>query len=462
MKNKALTFSIIGLLLSVIVGVAVQVILTLTGFKAQTNPTVGTIFATVCGLLVIIVVVEIVSIFKIDDSSFHTALLAGSLLALYAFSTDMHLFVAQFELNVHPLFFGIVSEIAFVFAATCCCWFMQYTYGLPVHDEIIAAIAVPSVVALMAYSLTLILGYGYIAHFVIAAIFSVQFCRLTYEAEKRNNIGITTYFAAATFALSVGVQSVNALAYSGCVVEAPALSLPYALLTVVMFACVYLAFSIRTDLKAVRSNEYKLQAEQFETKALSGQIKPHFIFNSLEAVRALYHKDTASGDAAVNLLSDFLRGSINSFDNELVPFGTEIDNVFSYTEFENLKRENKIEVIFDIDFTEFQVPPFSIQPFVENALKYSGVGDKENGKIIISSYRDGNKAVVKISDNGKGFDLSKISENSHGIKNACGRFALALGTTPKIESVIGKGTKITIEIDLTAKDETENKERKPS
>lgn len=449
MKNKALTFSIFGLLLTLAVSIALPTVLSAVGLAPTQNPTVGATYVTLCGILVVVMIVEIVSVYKIDDSTFHTALLAGSLVALYAFSVDMQLFFSGFGMEISKAIFGIASEIAFVFVLSCCCWFMLYTYDLRVDGTNLAYVTVPSVVALLVYSITVMMGYGYIAHFVIAVIFAGAFFRILFRAGKKTKIGITTYFTAAIFCLSVGVQSANALYYNGATVAVPGLTLAYATLTVAMFGSVYLAFCIRTDLKAVRSSQYKHQAELFETKALSGQIKPHFIFNSLEAVRSLYHKDIASGDVALNLLSNFLRGSIDSFDSELVPFETEIDNIFSYTEFENLKRENKIEVIFDIDFTEFCVPPFSLQPFVENALKYSGVGEKENGKIIISSYRKGETAVVEISDNGKGFDVAKVPNTSHGIRNACGRFALALNTVPTIESVEGKGTHIKIVIDLT-------------
>ena len=424
-------------------------IVTSIGANPTQSPTIGATYVTVCGLLVVIMIVEIVSVFKIDDSTFHTALLAGSLVVLYAFSVDMQLFFAYFGIDIPKVAFGIASEIAFVFAMSCCCWFMTYTYNLRVDGSSLAYVAVPSVLALTAYSITLMLGYGYIAHFVIVVIFSIAFCRVLRRAGKKAKMGVTTYLAVGVFCLSIGAQSTNALFYSGATVAVPALTLAYAILTVCMFAGVYLAFCIRTDLKAVRSNEYKHQAELYETKALANQIKPHFIFNSLEAVRALYHKDVASGDAAVNLLADFLRASINSFDSELIPFETEIDNVFNYTEFENLKRTDKIEVIFDIDYTEFSVPPLSIQPFVENAMKYSGVGEIENGKIIISSYKKDNTAVVEIYDNGKGFNVTEIPNSSHGIKNACGRFALALGVTPEIKSEVGVGTSIKIVIDLT-------------
>lgn len=449
MKNRALTFTIFGLLISLVLGIVASLILTFLGAVTAPNLAVGIVFVVIVGLMFIVLIVEIVSVFKIDDSTFHTALLAGCLVMLYAFSTDMHLFFAVFGIHISEIACAIVSEVALILTTICCCWYIIYLYSLSVKKKPFIATAVTILpVLLIAHLIISFFGYGYITHFIISALMAIAFCTILCLAARKQKIGSTTYFTAAVFCFSVGVQNVNALSYSSIAVAVPGISLAYAVFTLSMFVVIYLMFSIRTDSKAVKSNEYKHQAELFETKALSGQIKPHFIFNSLEAVRALYHKDTASGDAAVNLLSEFLRGSINAFDSELIPFETEIDNVFSYTEFENLKRQKKVEVIFNIDFTEFSVPPFSVQPFVENAMKYSGVDEIENGSIIITSYKSGDCAVVEITDNGKGFDLSKVSESSHGIKNASGRFVLTLGTVPEIKSVIGGGTQVKIVIDL--------------
>ena len=454
MKNRLLTFFIIFLLVAGISGLTASTLFTLLEVGVKPDVKVGAVHISMVTMLFVVLIVEIVSAIKIDDSTFHTAILAGCVFALYFFSADTYLFLEDVEISVAKEFLGIASETVYVFMSVCCYWYVCFLYDLSFNRKMMLGITVPVIsVLLVGYMTSIFYGFGYIAHFITFAFLSSTFFTVLYSAAKKNKIGVTTYFTVALFCLGAGVQNVNALFYSGVNVGVPGITLVYAVMTIAMFLCVYLMFSIRTDSKAVLSTEYKHQAELFETKALTGQIKPHFIFNSLEAVRTLYHKEIAAGDAAVNHLSDFLRGTISAFDSELIPFETEIDNVFSYTEFENLKRENKIDVIFNIDFTDFFVPPFSVQPFVENAVKYSGVDEIENGSIIISSYKKGNCAVIEITDNGKGFDTSAVSESSHGIKNVNGRFALTLGTVPQIVSKIGEGTHIKIEIDLTKQKE---------
>lgn len=452
MKKRAITFVLLGLILAGFPGIAVQYILSLLGVVSTPSLAIGSAYIVAIGLFFIILIVEIVSAFLIDDSTFHTALLAACLLGLYLCSTDMQLFLSNFNDHIPNSIFGIASELFFLLTAGCCCFYIKYLYSIVVKRKTTILILAIIVALFITYSFMLNTDYSYIIHFVLLAVVSIIFCLLFHKAETKRHIGLTSYLTAAVFYFSVGTQNVNVMSFGGILPPVLGLSLIYVALSFTMFVITYLVFSIRTDSKAAKSNEYKLQAESFETKALSQQIKPHFIFNSLETVRALYHENIASGDKAMNLLSDLLRGSINSFDSDLIPFETELDNIFNYAEFKNLKRQSKTEVIFNIDYTDFYVPPFSIQPFVENALKYSGVDKIENGSIIISSYKKDNFAIVEIIDNGKGFDISKVSDNSHGIKNACGRFSLALGILPEIKSTIGSGTHVTIKINLKEKD----------
>lgn len=448
MKNKTITVTIIVLLVATVAGITSALIVTWSNIVPQMGLVVESLFVAVVGCLGIVLAVEIVSAINIDSSTIHTALLAGCLVALYVFSADMTLFLDDLGIYIPHAVFAIASEVAFILTTVCCCWYVKFMYGLTLKKTTATAISVSIGALFAAYIVTYLFDYGYIVHFAIVIFTTVIFCLVLFNAGKKKEIGVTTYFTAAVYALSVAAQSVNALFYNECTGAVPGLSLFFAAASFVMFLLVYFRFSLHAHKNAAKSVEYKHQAELFETKALSGQIKPHFIFNSLEAVRVLYHQDIAVGDEALNHLSNFLRGSIHSFDSELIPFETEIDNIFSYTEFENLKRKDKTDIIFNIDFTEFYVPPFSVQPFVENALKYSDVDKMENGSIIISSYKSGDCAVVEIVDNGKGFDLSNVSKDSSGIKNACGRFALTLGVVPEIESEIGCGTRVKIVIDL--------------
>ena len=107
-------------------------------------------------------------------------------------------------------------------------------------------------------------------------------------------------------------------------------------------------------------------------------------------------------------------------------------------------------VIYNIDVTDFKVPAFSLQPFVENALNYSKVNEKDGGYIMISTSSEGEFAKISITDNGVGFDSSQLKEGAHGINNCKERFRLLFNTEPVISSIVSVSTEITITVRRTA------------
>lgn len=111
-----------------------------------------------------------------------------------------------------------------------------------------------------------------------------------------------------------------------------------------------------------------------------------------------------------------------------------------------MKVDNKFEVIFNIDYQDFDIPILSLQPFVENSIKYSKVNYKEEGKIEISAYKDNSNIIVEINDNGIGFDPNDIKDESCGIRNAKERLSLLLNANVEINSQINFGTNIKITI----------------
>ena len=140
----------------------------------------------------------------------------------------------------------------------------------------------------------------------------------------------------------------------------------------------------------------------------------------------------------------------------MLAFEKELDNIQVFVSLENLRREKPFKVIFDIDCTDFDIPVLSLQPYVENAIKYSKVNEKEDGYIRISSSEADGKVLLEISDNGVGFDLGAIRPSSCGIKNSRERFLLLIGTEPEIRSAPGRGTEVIIRLGKNAKEDFQN------
>lgn len=221
----------------------------------------------------------------------------------------------------------------------------------------------------------------------------------------------------------------------------------YLLMTIVAcFAVLWLWKIERSAMDAIRVGELECELSSVKNKALKAQIEPHFVYNSLTAIQARYRDGLNEGDAAVEQFSKYLRLVTDSDGEDTVPFDDEVKNILNYFELENLRVGGKLELILDLDYTDFRVPVLSLQPFVENAVKHARLTEKRDGCITLSSFKTDSFVVVEVSDNGCGFDTA-TARCGVGLKNAQKRFEL-FNAQMNIESAPDRGTKITVTIPL--------------
>ncbi len=194
------------------------------------------------------------------------------------------------------------------------------------------------------------------------------------------------------------------------------------------------------------SYEIREKFVQNKLSLMYSQIQPHFIYNTLDAIRVLTKRDP---DKAYDMIYDFskhLRSNINAMsDNELILFSDEMKNILAYTNIEQV-RFPKIEIIFDIQVEDFYVPTLTIQPLVENAIRH-GVSKKFSNCIVtITTIEEFDCFKVKIFDTGVGFDITSASYNkgSVGLKNIKYRLLNLTNAFLDIQSIIGEGTKVLV------------------
>lgn len=407
--------------------------------------------AVLTGLLIILII-EIISVFKISDSTYHTTIFAAAVFMMYLFSPDIRYCLTVFGVFVPELAVEILGYAAFLFSIITEVIFIDYTYRPSVEPQLKKTLKT-ALFTLMPIGFCLYVGLSfvslqYIGHLVVlifTAILLIIYSDYIFKEKKEDS----TYFLILAIAsATLGMENVNVVYYSGLIKsEIIGYPLAYAFFIILMFGYVYTAFIIRSERKIRLSNEYKLQTEQLKTTILTQQMKPHFIFNSLATIKAMYHRNLEDGDCALDLFSKQLRSDIEAIDKELIPLENELEYVSDYIEFENLKRENApINVIFNVDYSDFYVPALSLQPLVENAVKHGQVDKKEDGVIIIASYLENGSAIIEVSDNGIGFDASSIREGSCGINNTRARFKMLLNAETEIKSVINEGTAVTVRI----------------
>ena len=120
-----------------------------------------------------------------------------------------------------------------------------------------------------------------------------------------------------------------------------------------------------------------------------------------------------------------------------------------YLFIEQLRYGDSLNVVFDIEVTDFYLPPLTIQPLVENAVKH-GIGGKEDGgTVTVSTRNHGDCVMILISDNGIGFDPDAVApqdRNHVGLENVKNRLRLMCDAALEVQSAPGAGTTITISV----------------
>lgn len=196
--------------------------------------------------------------------------------------------------------------------------------------------------------------------------------------------------------------------------------------------------------------EQKNEMSDMQRKIMLSQIQPHFLYNSLNTIYHLCDKDTRVAQNAINDFSEYLRGNLDSLKTvRPVPFDTELKHLKTYLALEQLRFADELQIIYQLEETDFTLPALSIQPLVENAVKH-GVGKApQGGTVTIKTRKTDSCYEVIVEDDGVGFDSDKLKEagRSHiGIENVRQRLQMMCGGTLTIESEIGKGTRAVIQI----------------
>ena len=181
------------------------------------------------------------------------------------------------------------------------------------------------------------------------------------------------------------------------------------------------------------------------------RMKPHYLYNVLTTIYYLCETDPARAQHAIGIFSEYMRSTLEAMEKqELVEFTWELHEIRNYLVLEKIRFGDKLNVLYDIEYDDFKLPPLTVQPFVENAVKH-GIGGKEDGgtiRIVSRKLSDGG-AQIRIMDDGAGFDISSIAGQDYtqeGIANVKERLRMEVGGDVTITSSIGKGTTVMITI----------------
>lgn len=221
----------------------------------------------------------------------------------------------------------------------------------------------------------------------------------------------------------------------------------------VIFPCVLLSVVlIYNSIHLQRNTLITMQKSELSKQNVAlmiSQIQPHFLYNSLTTIANLCRKDPVAAEEVTVMFSTYLRTNLDSIKcMEPVPFLRELNHVKTYLELEKRRFGDRLNIVYDIEESNFFVPALAIQPIVENSVKHGICEKGEPGTLFLSTKRVENGVNVIVEDDGVGFDLfvpkKETKKSSIGMSNVVKRVEKMCGGTVLIETSPGKGCKTVI------------------
>lgn len=194
-----------------------------------------------------------------------------------------------------------------------------------------------------------------------------------------------------------------------------------------------------------------------EKEAVIHQLNPHFIFNSLGAVRIASRIDPELAYDSIYDFSRYLRAVFRSLESRKnVSFKEEVNDVRSFINLEKLRFGDRMEFRADIREESFMLPPLSILPLVENALVHGLQKGDRRGTITLRSFRIPSSYVVQVEDDGTGFDARAYEglpgddgADAGSLLNVRYRMETMVNGRMDIQSFGGIGTVVTLQIPVS-------------
>ena len=215
-----------------------------------------------------------------------------------------------------------------------------------------------------------------------------------------------------------------------------------------------------------------------KVQLLADQISPHYIYNSLQGISGLCETDPAAAQKAIDVFSNYLRANLESLTEEdLIPFTAELEHTKAYLELERLGGLRRFVADYDLQVTDFMLPPLVLQPLVENAVKHGAAAaansgatatngsapDAADATLITISTRDlGDSICIKVADSSENHerdealshesDFSKKTpesaknsqKKSVGLENVRTRLTIQCGGTLELKKSENGATAIII------------------
>jgi len=181
-------------------------------------------------------------------------------------------------------------------------------------------------------------------------------------------------------------------------------------------------------------------------------MRPHFIYNTMTSIYCLCSLDPEKAQQVVMDFTTYLRKNFTAVASASpIPFASELEHTRAYLDVELAQYAKSLSVDYDTPHTLFRLPPLTLQPIVENAVKHGRDPDAGPLHISIRTRKTDSGSEISVLDNGRGFDPDDNSDPGIALKNIRQRLELMCGGSLTITLNDGGGTIVTVTIpDSTA------------
>ncbi len=177
------------------------------------------------------------------------------------------------------------------------------------------------------------------------------------------------------------------------------------------------------------------------------QMRPHFIYNTLMSIYGLCNQDPQKARQVTMDFTDYLRKNFKAIASEnTIPFSAELEHTRAYLAVEQAQHEEMLVVEYDMQFTQFRLPPLTLQPLAENAVKHGMNPYAGPLHVTIRTCLTDKDSVIVVEDNGPGFDEAEMNETHTTLTNIRQRLELMCGGKLEIKPRDEGGTIVTVTI----------------
>lgn len=206
--------------------------------------------------------------------------------------------------------------------------------------------------------------------------------------------------------------------------------------------CIFMFHLLDQSEKYYREIEKNIQNQ---ANILVLQMRPHFIYNTLTSIYYLCQNNPTKAQKVTLDFSQYLKKNFTAIaSDKCVPFTEELAHAQAYLNVEKARFEDKLFVVFDTPVTMFTLPPLTLQPIVENAVKYGVSPGLDPLHISIKTQKSEEAIKITVEDDGPGFVEPKENEPHIALENIRKRLKITCNGSLDIESQKGLGTKVTI------------------